>query len=62
MLVASTNIGRDDAENYPVVDFFTVWRNKLRIVNTSNFDFSWSEVDDTAISVHRKNFYWVRRL
>jgi hypothetical protein len=40
-----------------VVDFFTARRNKLRIVDTLNIDFAWSDVDDTTIGIHRMDFY-----
>ena len=56
MLVASADVGRYNPKNRAVIDFLTIRRNEFWVINTLNFDFSWSDVDDSTIGSHRMNF------
>ena len=56
VLIASADVGGYNAKKYAVVDFLTIRRNEFWVINTLNFDFSWSDVDDSTIGSHRMNF------
>jgi hypothetical protein len=52
MLVAAADVGRDRLDDYAVVDFLSLRRFQLRIVDALNFDFAGPEINYAVIGRH----------